>query len=122
MNGGAQGGFGGTALAQAFENALHIAHAIRIVNVRDGRQTFGVGDRGLHVREACEASLQQIQGNVLLCLEEQGEWMTISAELLGLEKLSDALIQPGRTASAGKTRNEGVSQFMFENAGQFGRN
>src|ERR1700740_2013531 len=87
MNGRAQGRFGGTALAQSFENALHIAHAVRIVDVRDGSQTFGISDRGLDLGEAREAPLQHIQGNVLLCLEELSEGMTIAAKIPGLKKL-----------------------------------
>ena len=50
-----------------------------------------------------------------------GELVSIAAEALGLQKLGDAFVQPGRTATAGELRNKGVRQFMFQNMRQFGR-
>jgi hypothetical protein len=42
MNGGAQGGFGRTALSDSFQNALYIAHSIGLDNVLNSGKRFRV--------------------------------------------------------------------------------
>ena len=119
MNGGAQGGFGGIALAaEAFEDALDIAHAVGIVDVGHGRQRFGVGYIGLGSRKILEAAFERVQRNILLRFVEQRELVTLAAKTFGLEELGDAFVQPGRAASAGKLSNKRVGQFMLKNVCQ----
>src|SRR5208282_4319845 len=113
VNGCAQGGFGGIALAEALEDALNIAHAIGIVDVRYGRQRLGVGDVGLSAGKVLETSFQSVEGDILLRFVEQRELVPIAAEAFGFEELGNAFVQPGRAAAAGELSNKRMSQFMF---------
>src|SRR5208337_3926058 len=68
-----------------------------------------------------ETAFQSVQWDILLHFEKHGELVAIAAQTLGFEKLGDALMQPGRAASARELSDEGVRQLMFQNACQFRR-
>ena len=106
MDGRAQGGFGGRALAEELEDALNIAHAVGIVDVGHGGERFGVGDVGLGAGKTLEAAFERVERNILLRFEQQCELAAFAAEALGFEELGDAFVQPGRATAAGKLRNE----------------
>src|ERR1700680_1003800 len=101
VNGGSQSGFGGAALTDALEDGMDIAEPIGIVDVGHGSQRFGVGHVSFGSGEALKAAFQGIQWDVALRFEKQRELVSFAAEALGLKELSDALVQPGRTAASG---------------------
>src|ERR1700722_20297093 len=121
VDGGAQRGFRGTALAERLQDALNIAHAVSVVDVGDGGQGLGIRKIGLTAREALEARFEHIQRNVSLRLEQLGELGSASAEAFGLKELRDTFVQPGRATRGGQLVKEGVRQFVLQNASQFRR-
>src|ERR1035437_304494 len=121
VNRGSQSGLGGIALTDALQDALDVAHAVRIVDEGYSRQRFGVGHIGFTAGEMLEASFQGIERNIALRFEEQRELVSGAAETPWLKELGDTFVQPGRAAAPGKLRNKGVSQFMLQNVRQFRR-
>src|SRR5437763_10803430 len=119
MDGGAEGGFGRASLADAIENALHIAKSVRIADIAHCRQTFGIRDVGSASRKTHETAFQDVQGDVLLSLKKTGKLVPVTGETSRLQELCDALVKPGRTAAWGELGDERVRQFVLENVGQF---
>ncbi len=104
MDGGAQGRFGGTALADALQDALYVAHPIGIVDVGDGSQGFGVGDVGLRPGKLQEAAFENIEWNVVLLFEQPRELVSLAAEAPGLNNIAQCL----RAAKADSARQRAV--------------
>ncbi len=121
VDGEAESGFGGTTLAEALQDALDVADAVGLVDEGNGGEGFGVGEGGLGAGEIHEAGFEGVEREVALGLEELGQLAAIAAQGLGLEHLSEAFVEPGGAASGGGLIDEGVGQFVFEDAGQFGR-
>ena len=58
-----------SALAEKLQKSLDIAHTVRVVDIGDCRQRFGVGRISFHSRKTHEATFEDVQRNVVLQLE-----------------------------------------------------
>src|SRR5437870_10818917 len=66
MNDCAQRCLGGAALCQAFENALDVAHSVRVIDVLHGGERFVVGNGGLNRGKLHKTSLKSVERNFMI--------------------------------------------------------
>src|SRR5581483_4545409 len=99
VDGRTQGGFGGTALSEAFQDSTYVTHPVCVIYVLHRRQRFVVGNDGLKRRELHEAAFKGVIGNLLLRLEQLCQPPPTRRERLRLQSLRHTFIQPLRTAS-----------------------
>ena len=71
--------------------------------------------------EIHETAFEHIEGNFISGGEELRELPSVGSGRLALFDLRDAFVHPGGAAVAGHLRDERVRQFVFEDAGQLGR-
>src|ERR1700757_2441346 len=69
MDGRAQRGFRGTALPDSLENALHVAHPVRVADIFHRRQGLRIGDCRLDVGEPHKAAFEHVVRNLALRAE-----------------------------------------------------
>src|SRR5438270_2700818 len=108
MERGAESRLGGIPLADQIENSLDVAESVGIADVRDCGQTLGVRQGGRGAGKTGEAAFEDVERDVLLCLEKQGQGMAFAIEMSGLKQLSNALVEPRRAAVSGKLGDERV--------------
>ena len=72
VDGRAQSGFGGAAIAETLQDALDVAHTVGVIDVGNGGQRFRIGQISFSAGEAQEAALEHVQRYIALGLEQSG--------------------------------------------------
>ncbi len=95
--------------------------AVGVADVLGGGERFGVGGSGFGGGEAHETAFEHIERDLISGGEEVRQLASVGGGRLAFFDLRDAFVEPSGAAVARHLRDERVRQFMFEDAGQFGR-
>lgn len=115
-----QSRFGGTALANSSKDSRQIADPVRIGDELGCRQRLVMSEDGFRRRELHEAGFEGVERIFLLNGEELRYALPVAAQVLRFERLSNILVQPLRTASAGHLVDERVCQLCRRNPCRLG--
>src|ERR1022692_2370665 len=120
VNRGAQGSFGRASLAKPFEDSLQITHAVGVVDVLNRSQGLFIGDGCLYAGELQKTAFQGVERDLALCPEEVSQKLPMG-NLLRLNCLGNALVEPLRTTSARKLADERMGKLVLQHPRQLRR-